>query len=74
MAPEGVKRKISAILSADVVGYSKLMEADEEGTVRTVGSYRKTVSSLILQRNGGYRFPDLMMLLWIGIPRVPEIL
>lgn len=26
MAPEGVKRKISAILGADVVGYSKLME------------------------------------------------
>ena len=49
---EGVKRKISAILSADVVGYSKLMEADEEATVRTIGSYRKTVSSLIEQHDG----------------------
>jgi len=49
---EGVKRKISAILSADVVGYSKLMEADEESTVRTVESYRKTVSSLIGQHDG----------------------
>ncbi len=49
---EGVKRKISAILSADVVGYSKLMEADEETTVRTMESYRKTVTSLIEQHNG----------------------
>jgi class 3 adenylate cyclase len=33
MADERVKRKISAILSADVAGYSRLMEADEEATV-----------------------------------------
>ena len=49
---ERVKRKISAILSADVVGYSKLMEADEEATVRTVESYRRTVSSLVEQHDG----------------------
>ena len=49
---EGVRRKISAILSADVVGYSKLMEADEETTVRTMESYRTSVSSLIEQHNG----------------------
>lgn len=49
---EGVKRKISAILSADVVGYSKLMEADEETTVRTIGTYRETISSIIEQHNG----------------------
>lgn len=52
MAPEGVKRKISAILSADVVGYSKLMEADEETTVRTMESYRRTFTSLIEQHDG----------------------
>ena len=52
MAAEGVKRKISAIVSADVVGYSRLMEADEEATVRTVESYRKTVSSIIEQHDG----------------------
>jgi len=50
--PEGVKRKISAILSADVVGYSKLMEADEETTVRTMESYRDTISSIVRQHNG----------------------
>jgi adenylate cyclase len=52
MADERIKRKISAILSADVVGYSKRMEADEEATVRIIESYRKTVSSLIEQHNG----------------------
>ena len=52
MASEGVKRRLSAILSADVAGYSKLMEADEEATVRTIESYRKSVSSLVEQHNG----------------------
>lgn len=52
MVGERVKRKISAILSADVAGYSRLMEADEEATVRTMESYRKTVSSLIEQHDG----------------------
>jgi len=52
MAAEGVKRKISAILIADVAGYSKLMEADEGTTVRTLRSYRKTISSLVQQHNG----------------------
>jgi len=52
MADERVKRKIAAILSADVVGYGKLMEADEETTVRTMESYRKTVVSLIEQHSG----------------------
>lgn len=52
MAPEGVKRRLSAILNADDVGYSKLMEADEETTVRTMESYRKTVTSLIEHHDG----------------------
>jgi class 3 adenylate cyclase len=32
MAEERVNRKLVAILAADVVGYSRLMEADESGT------------------------------------------
>jgi class 3 adenylate cyclase len=31
---EGFKRKLTAILSADVVGYSRLMDDNEEATVR----------------------------------------
>ena len=52
MTTKNVRRKIAAILSADVVGYSRLMEADELATVRTLESYRRTVSSLIQQHNG----------------------
>ena len=33
MAEERVQRRLAAILAADMVGYSRLMEADEEGTV-----------------------------------------
>ena len=36
MADEGFKRKLAAILSADVEGYSRLMDDDEEATVRTL--------------------------------------
>jgi adenylate cyclase len=36
MAEEGFKRKLAAILSADVEGYSRLMDDDEEKTVRTL--------------------------------------
>jgi len=36
MAEDRVKRKLSAILSADVAGYSRLMGEDEVSTVRTL--------------------------------------
>jgi adenylate cyclase len=39
MAVEGFKRKLTAILSADVEGYSRLMGDDEEATVRTITAY-----------------------------------
>ena len=32
MATERVERRLAAILAADIVGYSRLMGADEEGT------------------------------------------
>ena len=38
MAEEGFKRKLTSILSADPVGYTRLMENDEETTVRTLKS------------------------------------
>ena len=52
MADEGFKRKLAAILSADVVGYSRLMGEDEEATVRTLTAYREVLATLILQHNG----------------------
>ncbi len=36
MAPEGVEHKLAAILSADAVGYSRLMAEDEAATIRTI--------------------------------------
>ena len=52
MAEERVKRKLSAILSADVAGYSRLMGEDEVSTVRTLETYRKVMSDLIEQFSG----------------------
>jgi adenylate cyclase len=52
MADKGFKRKLTAILSADVEGYSRLMGDDEEATVRTLTSYREVLSTLIQQHNG----------------------
>ena len=52
MAEEGFKRKLAAILSADVEGYSRLMDDDEEATVRTITSYRNAITDLVQQFRG----------------------
>jgi adenylate cyclase len=52
MADEGFKRKLAAILSADVEGYSRLMDDDEEATVHTLKSYRAAINDLIQQYRG----------------------
>jgi class 3 adenylate cyclase len=52
MAQEGFKRKLTAILSADVAGYSRLMGEDEEATIRTLIAYREVMNSLIKQHRG----------------------
>lgn len=52
MAEEGFKRKLAAILSADVEGYSRLMDDDEEATVRTLTSYRTAITDLVQQFRG----------------------
>ena len=52
MAEKGFKRKLTAILSADVAGYSRLMAEDETATVKTIASYREIMASLIKQHRG----------------------
>ena len=52
MAEKGFKRKLTAILSADVEGYSRLMAEDEAATVRTLTAYREVLTTLIQQHNG----------------------
>jgi adenylate cyclase len=43
MADERINRKLAAILAADVVGYSRLMASDEEGTLAALKRHRQTV-------------------------------
>ena len=52
MAEEGFKRKLTAILSADVAGYSRLMAENESATVKTLETYRQVMSTLIIQHRG----------------------
>ena len=52
MIKEGFKRKLTAILSADVAGYSRLMGEDEEATVKTITTYREVMTTLINQHQG----------------------
>ena len=52
MADESFKRKLAAILSADVKGYSRLMDDNEEATVRTIKAYRVAINDLAQQYRG----------------------
>jgi adenylate cyclase len=52
MTTQEVKRKLAAIFSADVKGYSRLMGEDEEGTIRTLNTYKEVMLSLIQQQRG----------------------
>jgi adenylate cyclase len=49
-----MERKLTAILCADVYGYSRLMGEDEEATLRTLSSHRKLIDSLIEQHRGRF--------------------
>src|SRR5262245_18658355 len=48
----GIERKLTAILSADVKGYSRLMGEDDAATVRTLTAHREVMTSLIQQHRG----------------------
>jgi adenylate cyclase len=49
-----MERKLTAILCADVYGYSRLMGEDEEATLRTLSAYRKIIDSLIENHRGRF--------------------
>ncbi len=53
MADAGVKRRLAAILAADVVGYTRLMQQDEPGTLAVLKSRRKDVLSPLVGRYDG---------------------
>src|SRR5881296_2662650 len=50
--PAGIERKLAAILSADVKGYSRLMGEDEVATIHTLTTYREVMATLIQQHHG----------------------
>jgi len=53
MEPEGgVNRKLTAILSADVAGYSRLMADDEAATVETLTRYRRVFADTVERHDG----------------------
>src|SRR5712664_3960832 len=47
-----MERKLAAILSTDVKGYSRLMGEDEVATIRTLTAYREVMATLIRQHRG----------------------
>ncbi|MGB2928223.1 MAG: adenylate/guanylate cyclase domain-containing protein [Desulfobacterales bacterium] len=52
MTDKSLKRKLVAILHADVKGYSRLMDDNEEATVSTLTAYREVMGVLIRQHRG----------------------
>ena len=56
MASDGPKHKLVAILAADIVAYSRLMEADQAGTHSQLGVSRKEVVDSAIAEHGGRTF------------------
>jgi TolB-like protein/cytochrome c-type biogenesis protein CcmH/NrfG len=52
MTPEGITRKLIAILSADVKDYTRLMSQDDVGTIRTLSAYKEAMEILIRRYRG----------------------
>jgi len=53
MITQEAKRKLIAILSADVKGYSRLMGEDEKGTVGTLNAYKEVMANPIQRYQSG---------------------
>ncbi len=52
MTTQEVKRKLAAILNADVKGYSRLMGEDEKETIHTLNTYKEIMTGLIQHHRG----------------------
>ncbi len=50
---EGTQRRLAAIVSVDVVGYSRLMGADEAGTLAAMKAHRRELWTPTIERFGG---------------------
>ena len=47
-----LQKKISAILASDIVGFSSMMESDEEGTIHKIRGLRTKIDQLVERHNG----------------------
>jgi adenylate cyclase len=54
MEPRGGERRLAAILAADMVGYSRLMEADETGTLARLRTHRLELVDPAIAKNHGH--------------------
>ena len=53
MAEERAKRRLAAIMAADVVGYSRLLDADEQGTLAALRERRKGILEPLVREHSG---------------------
>ena len=61
MTVEGYKSKLTAVFSAYVVGYSRLMGEDEAATVKILEAYKQIMSSLIKHHRAGWWIPPVII-------------
>ena len=52
MEAPSLNRRLAAIVAADVAGYSRLMEADEEQTLATLSAHRRIIDEAIARHRG----------------------
>ena len=56
MATERVERRLTAIFAGDIAGYSRLMGADEEGTLSALKGLRRTLTDPKIKEHHGRIF------------------
>lgn len=67
-----VERRLAAILAADVAGYSKLMAADEEGTLTALKAHRRTLSDPKIKQHHGRIFKTMGDGILVEFPSVVD--
>jgi adenylate cyclase len=73
MAEKRTQRRLAAIVAADVVGCSRMMERDEAGTLALLKSRRRSVlKPLVAQHQGRvFKFTGNGVLMSSGAPSMP---
>jgi class 3 adenylate cyclase len=72
MAEERLQRRLAAILSADVVGYSRLMGIDEAGTLARLKATRRELIDPLIAAHSGRTFKLANVISWFGRAFLPS--